>query len=81
MKKMAIEYGLKKPTERLGTRVANAHFLFDIVLLLSFKISTGQLLLQQFLKGWLHITANAILKVCQIVIILITLMPSDPTLK
>lgn len=59
-----MEYDLKKPAERLGNGAPNRHFSFDIFPLLPYKVLTGQLLLQEFLKGWLHIIANAILKVC-----------------
>ena len=59
-----IEYDIKKPAERLGNGVPNTHFSFDIFPFLYYKIFAGQLLFQYFLKGWLHITASAILKVC-----------------
>lgn len=36
-----IKYDLKKPAERLGSGVSNLQVLFDIVISLSLKISTG----------------------------------------
>lgn len=64
MKREDLLDDLKKPIERMENGVANEQNLFDIFPLFSNKISTGKLLLQQFLKDWLHITADAILKVC-----------------
>lgn len=59
-----IENGIKKPLENGRIEDLMHFFLFDMFLLLSFKIPIKQFLPQQFLKGWLHTAANAILKTC-----------------